>query len=216
MIFYLRVYDFGTIVGVYFRRTSSQMGSVIDLARSFDDNLMKFYFPGIFPHNSLRIRLEREKQVPVKFLYGNRVSYPRGYNNIMSRELELYSADYVLPLLYPDLLCTSKEYEITAEEREHLRILGRSSELTTIIGKHWLGFEVLADFHVYDIRRVQTARHLQTPGLRTLTLRYDFKRFFDKTPLEGSAYPGIFNVFQCHISLRSNHAKSISAVKNGM
>ena len=54
--------------------------------------------------------LEKEKQDPGKYLFGNRVSYPRGYKNIISRELELYSVDYVLPLAYPDFNLSSLLY----------------------------------------------------------------------------------------------------------
>ena len=54
--------------------------------------------------------MEKEKQNPGKYLYGNRVSYPRGYENIISKELELYSVDYALPLAYPDFNLSSLLY----------------------------------------------------------------------------------------------------------
>jgi len=69
-----------------------------------------FYFPGFLPDNGIRIRAEKEIQNPSKYLYGNRVSYPRGYNNIVSRELGFLSADYVMPLIYPDLSIGSLFY----------------------------------------------------------------------------------------------------------
>jgi len=181
------LYDFGqTIVSgrLYFsnyyrsvqRDIHPRWAQVFDLNYSFapfDDNLYgtlgtlktTFYFPGIFPHNSLRIRLEREKQVPVKFLYGNRVSYPRGYKNIMSRELELYSADYVLPLLYPDLSLSSILYlkRIRAGFFYDYGLGTGNSYFTYTSGGvqrvdhdyeetfSSAGFEVLADFHLLRI-----------------------------------------------------------------
>jgi len=69
-----------------------------------------FYFPGFLPDNGIKIRAEKEVQNPSTYLYGNRVSYPRGYNNIVSRELSFLSADYVMPLIYPDLSIGSLLY----------------------------------------------------------------------------------------------------------
>lgn len=69
-----------------------------------------FYFPGIFPNNGIKLRLEKEKQDPSKYLYGNRVSFPRGYNNILSTELGFISVDYVLPVVYPDFNVSSLLY----------------------------------------------------------------------------------------------------------
>ena len=48
--------------------------------------------------------LERE------FLLGNRISLPRGYNNIISTDLGLISIDYVMPLIYPDFNISSLLY----------------------------------------------------------------------------------------------------------
>jgi len=69
-----------------------------------------FYFPGIFPNNGIKFRFEKEKQDPAKFMFGNRVSFPRGYKNITSKEIELISVDYVLPLAYPDFNIASLLY----------------------------------------------------------------------------------------------------------
>ncbi len=44
------------------------------------------------------------------FFYGNRVSLPRGYNNIFPTEIDFLSVDYVLPLLYPDFNVASLLY----------------------------------------------------------------------------------------------------------
>jgi hypothetical protein len=68
------------------------------------------FFPGLFRNHSIRFRYENEKQDPSKFMYGNRVSLPRGYSDIRSRERELLTGDYVLPLFYPDLNLASFFY----------------------------------------------------------------------------------------------------------
>jgi hypothetical protein len=62
-----------------------------------------FYFPGILRNNSVKIRLEAEKQTtPYKFYHmGNRISFPRSYDNISSMTATFFSAEYFAPLFYP-------------------------------------------------------------------------------------------------------------------
>jgi hypothetical protein len=69
-----------------------------------------FYFPGVLPNNGIKIRLEKEKQDPALFLYGNNVSLPRGYNNIISKDIDFLSVDYFFPLAYPDFNVSSLVY----------------------------------------------------------------------------------------------------------
>lgn len=69
-----------------------------------------FYFPGFLPNNGIKIRLEKEKQTSLLYMFGNRVSFPRGYKNIISQDIELYSADYVIPVTYPDFNIASILY----------------------------------------------------------------------------------------------------------
>jgi hypothetical protein len=69
-----------------------------------------FYFPGILPDNGIKIRFEKEIQDPTEFLYSNRASFPRGYENIISMKLDFFSVDYVLPVGYPDLNISSFLY----------------------------------------------------------------------------------------------------------
>jgi len=134
-------------------------GSVITLKTSF-------YFPGIFPNNGIKLRFEKEKQNPSKFLYGNRASYPRGYNNINSKELEFLSADYVMPLAYPDFNVSSILYlkRIRASLfYDYARGTGNTYYINNDNGLspdsyhdyqesfRSFGFELLADFHVLRI-----------------------------------------------------------------
>jgi hypothetical protein len=69
-----------------------------------------FYFPGFFPNHGIRVRLETEKQDPEKYLYQNFSSLPRGYHEIISKQINFLSADYVMPLFYPDLNIASLLY----------------------------------------------------------------------------------------------------------
>ncbi|MCU0461305.1 MAG: hypothetical protein MUF36_04725 [Bacteroidales bacterium] len=70
------------------------------------------YFPGGFRDHSIRIRLEAEKQTtPFKYYrQGNRISFPRSYNDISSNKAGFLSADYIMPLAYPDFNITSLLY----------------------------------------------------------------------------------------------------------
>jgi hypothetical protein len=68
------------------------------------------YFPGFIKNNGIRLRYDVEKQDPSKYLYGSMVNFPRGYNNIISTRINFLSADYVFPLIYPDLTVSSLLY----------------------------------------------------------------------------------------------------------
>jgi hypothetical protein len=125
-----------------------------------------FFFPGILPNNGLKIRLEAEKQNPAIYLFGNRASFPRGYKNILSRELQFASVDYVMPLVYPDFNIASLLYI------KRIRA-GIFYDYASGTGNYYVnnivnglpvnyfhdynetfrsfGFELLADFHVLRI-----------------------------------------------------------------
>jgi hypothetical protein len=62
-----------------------------------------FYFPGVLKNHSIKLRYESEVQKPEKLILYNRASFPRSYKNIISQDLKFFSADYTMPLLYPDL-----------------------------------------------------------------------------------------------------------------
>ena len=119
-----------------------------------------FYFPGLLSNNSLKLRYEIENRGDSKiFAINNRISFPRGYNNIISRQLELFSADYYFPLAYPDVNIASLIYIKRlrgsifgdyAKGRHNVhydnsyRVLARTdSEIFKSAG-----VEALADFHI--------------------------------------------------------------------
>jgi hypothetical protein len=68
------------------------------------------YFPGILRNTSLKVRFESEQQHSVKYINSNRISFPRGYSNIVAIKLNFISAEYYAPLLYPDLSISSVLY----------------------------------------------------------------------------------------------------------
>ena len=65
------------------------------------------YLPGPFKHQTIRLSVFRQKQYPLDMSHPafiNLINMPRGLQGVIYGEiLTRYSADYVFPLLYPDL-----------------------------------------------------------------------------------------------------------------
>lgn len=134
-------------------------GSVLSLRTSF-------YLPGFLPNNGIKIRFEREKQVPSKFYFSSRISFPRGYKNINSQDLKFFSVDYVLPLVYPDFNISSLLYLKrirTGLFYDYASGKNNTYYNTTTSGSasgsfhdyqenfRSFGFELLADFHLLRV-----------------------------------------------------------------
>jgi hypothetical protein len=64
---------------------------------------VSLYAPGPLKHQSLRFSYARQFQDPLRFFYGNLIEIARGIEPLNAYELERWSLDYTLPLLYPDL-----------------------------------------------------------------------------------------------------------------
>jgi hypothetical protein len=123
-----------------------------------------FYFPGFFPSNGIRIRVEKEKQEPEKYMLGSRVSFPRGYKNIISRDINFLSVDYVMPLAYPDFnlasilylkrIRTSLFYDY-AEGTGNTYYKNDANGLSPQYYHNYketfksFGFELITDFHIF-------------------------------------------------------------------
>jgi hypothetical protein len=125
-----------------------------------------FFFPGFFPSNGIKLRLEKEKQNPGKFMYGSRISLPRGYENIISRDISFVSVDYAAPLFYPDFnvagllyikrIRTSLFYDYARgtgntyyeNTPEGLKATVFHDYLETFSSS---GFELMADLHIFRI-----------------------------------------------------------------
>lgn len=69
-----------------------------------------FYTPGLLPNNSIKFRFEKEKQGKSVYTLKNRISFPRGYKNIISKDIDFLSVDYAFPLAYPDFNISSLMY----------------------------------------------------------------------------------------------------------
>lgn len=124
------------------------------------------YFPGILRNNGIKVRYEADKQVVEKLTLWNRIEHPRGYKNIASEELHLFSADYVAPLLYPDFNIGSLFYltrvradlffDYARGTRNYYFRVGESGLVfdrfvdNTEIFKSY-GIEMMADFFVFRL-----------------------------------------------------------------
>lgn len=123
------------------------------------------FFPGILPNNAIKIRLEKENQVTSKYLFSNRVLFPRGYKNIGSENIDFLSVDYVLPLAYPDFnlssliflkrIRTGLFYDYASAKGNYYY-----DNITNTPESYYhnykeafssFGFELMADFHVFRI-----------------------------------------------------------------
>ncbi len=62
----------------------------------------KFFIPGLWHHHSFFHQLAYERQRDSFYQYSSLVLYPRGTSSIFLQELRKYSANYTLPLFYPD------------------------------------------------------------------------------------------------------------------
>jgi hypothetical protein len=125
-----------------------------------------FYIPGFLPGNGIKLRFEKEIQDPQKYLLSSRISLPRGYQNIISKDINFLSADYVMPLVYPDFNIASllylkrirtslfydfaqgtgnTYYENTAEGLKAVSFHDYQENFSSA------GFELMADFHIFRI-----------------------------------------------------------------
>lgn len=124
-----------------------------------------FYLPGILRDNGIRIRFEAEDQQQSKYIFGNRISFPRGLDQIISKNIKFLSADYVFPLAYPDFNISSIFYlkrirsglfydYATATGNYHFQRFpgGVSTNFINATEKFSsYGVQLLADFHALRI-----------------------------------------------------------------
>ena len=69
-----------------------------------------FYFPGLLPNNSIKLAASYEKQIDFDpnnyeslYYFSSLMSMPRGYDSQTFDKIYKLTADYKLPLVYPDL-----------------------------------------------------------------------------------------------------------------
>jgi len=180
------VYDYGqTEIAARFFFANYHRSSVRDIypriAHIFDFNYSFFpfdkdiygssltlrtalYFPGILKNNGIRLGYEADKQYVEQVAMWNRINLPRGYKDQVSEELHVLLADYVMPLVYPDINLLSLFYLTrirTGFFYDHAIGKGnyyfRRNEMGSLVVSDYhdsretfnsLGIELMADFYV--------------------------------------------------------------------
>ena len=163
-----RVYFSNTFRSAY-RDINPKWGQVFDLrvtAAPWDSDLYGtrkyirsiFFLPGIITNHSLVLKAGYEDQTPTqKLIYRNSITWPRGYKrDMIAEKLLSLSADYTMPLFYPDLTAGSLLYIKRIRGSlfyDHSRAVGTFDyDNRTFTGGaatfSSMGAELLADFYV--------------------------------------------------------------------
>lgn len=113
-----------------------------------------FYFPGFTSSAGLRLTFEYEKQDIEKFMWNSRISFPRSFDDVLARQVEFFSADYYMPLFYPDFNIGSLLYmnRIRSDmffdlARTEGRLAGQKLVNYGEVFKSF-GFELMSDFYL--------------------------------------------------------------------
>ncbi len=166
-----RLYFSNTFRTAY-RDINPKWGQIIDLRLTttpWDNDLYNkrsyarttFFFPGLLPNHSLAFRAGWENQAPVKtLLYRNSLPWPRGYtDDLVAEKLFSFSADYTMPLFYPDLAAGSLFYlkrirgTFFYDSSKGEGVSDYTSRTYTAGSKNYtsLGSELMADFFLLRI-----------------------------------------------------------------
>ncbi len=97
---------YGQFIDINYRHTpfgGQDIGSV------FSARIIS-YLPGLFNHNSLKLSAAYQKrresgttESSFNYIFPNMINYPRSISGQFHQQLQSYSAEYAMPLLYPDL-----------------------------------------------------------------------------------------------------------------
>ncbi len=61
------------------------------------------YFPGLMPHQGIRINVNLQVKDPGQYAYPNQIVMPRGYTYVNAHKLTCFALNYKFPFAYPDL-----------------------------------------------------------------------------------------------------------------
>ena len=110
----------------------------------------KFYFPGIVKHHSFYHQLAYEAQNDQTYQYKSLILYPRGSRSFFLDEFRKYSANYLMPLIYPEWTISRYAYF----KRLSLNLffdesIGKQDTYQSYIAS--TGWELLLDSHFFRI-----------------------------------------------------------------
>ena len=116
---------------------------------------INLYLPGLIRNHGIRLRSEWQSQDVEAFYFQNHLSLPRGYAQRTFIRMDKYSADYVFPVLYPDLSVGSLFYLTRIRGNlfvDYMKGIEKYiSESTTSQPEFPLaqGLELYADYHIF-------------------------------------------------------------------
>lgn len=131
-----------------------------DIYHSFTSFKGIAYFPGFIKNHGIRITVGYDNQYPAKeLLFVNKNNFPRGINNLIAQTLTVFTADYTMPIFYPDLSVGSLLYlkRIRASAFYDAAKAGAISDYNIMVyfpdTKKYssIGGELLADFYLLRI-----------------------------------------------------------------
>jgi len=125
-----------------------------------------FYFPGIFRNNGFRIRIEAEQQNPEWFLLRNKINFSRGYEDIISKKIGFLSADYFMPLFYPDFNISSFLYLKrirTSFFYDYTRGTGNYTLTDSESGRSWIYNDGTESFRSFGVQMLSDIFILRIP-----------------------------------------------------
>jgi hypothetical protein len=112
------------------------------------------YLPGIGAHHHLLLKGGWQKQIPGQYYLSiNRIDFPRGYVSTISGEMKTFSADYAMPLVYPDWALEPVFY-LKRIRADFFYDWSNGTDILEGKDKYYsgtyqsAGIELMADFHV--------------------------------------------------------------------
>jgi hypothetical protein len=141
-----------------FRDMNPRWGQIIDLnyrTAPFNNDTLgamfsaetQLYFPGLSRHHSFNLYSGYQYRFDENLLFGNIIRFPRGHTGLQADEFFIISANYKLPLLYPDLSITSLAY-IKRIKANFFYDFAHGSYAKQFNSWQSAGFEIFADLHL--------------------------------------------------------------------
>lgn len=116
------------------------------------------YLPGPIRHQTIKLSRSSQVQDPVRYIFNNELTLPRGIKDVSGLDMQLYSADYTFPIAYPDLNIESILY--ISRIRANLwydHLIGKdiliSETAPGLTDKNYTsyGVDLLIDFHPFRL-----------------------------------------------------------------
>ena len=111
------------------------------------------YLPGLWRHHSLRLRMGYQREDADNFTFGAGIRYPRGFDYAPFNKLSGLSAEYTLPLWYPDISIGSL-VNIQRLRANAFYDYARGVDPNLLLDLHSVGIELTADYNLFRIQNL--------------------------------------------------------------